>query len=408
MADNLKEIGQVNIPRDTTIKEILDAEQERNLYLAVMAQNSMADVMGDYAAIQRIVRLGYASQVFEIGDQINAKYTYNGTTYDWPFDVVSFEDVELTTGEVVPGMILQAHYCTPFNLMFDSQEALYYAADGLAAGTYNFMIAEHPWYTDDTGKTFQFTLSSAVPAGGLLKAGNAYNASFEGATLSVYQTGSDTTAQQTATITEGSSGTSLGTITSDTVTETLNQNRRILAGYNRYAQSGMRQWLNSAAAAGQWWESQNNFDIAPSQLAANPGFMTGFEEEFLNILKPTKVVTSRNTQIDDGGEDVTYDTFWPISLEQAYISPQISGVEGDAFEYWKRALGTTSPVGRNDVEGTWAVTYAINAQTTAQIVRFRSAYRTNSVGVWSARATGALNTHGAGSAYRVAPACVIC
>ena len=92
-----------------------------------------------------------------------------------------------------------------------------------------------------------------------------------------------------------------------------------------------------------------------------------------------------------------------------YAKPQLAGVEGEYFEYWKSATGLTTPAayyeaGRNP----GYIHYAINAKTSAQDVRLRSANRSNSYSAWYVGATGSVTENVANYARRFAPVCVIC
>ena len=140
--------------------------------------------------------------------------------------------------------------------------------------------------------------------------------------------------------------------------------------------------------------------------------MTGFGEDFLSIIKPIKVTTALNTVTDNdlGDREDTYDTFFLPSLEQMYGVPQLKGAEGEYFEYWKRATGLTSPAAWSEAgRNPGFIHYAINAKTSAQNVRLRSASRNYSYNTWFVYAAGYLNGNGyAYGATRFAPVCVIC
>ena len=92
-----------------------------------------------------------------------------------------------------------------------------------------------------------------------------------------------------------------------------------------------------------------------------------------------KVRTALNTVTDaaEGTYEDTYDKIFLPSLEQEFITPQASGIEGDAWEYWKKAVerSTPTPWYKTFAEGGHPITYAINAKTSAQAVRLRSASR---------------------------------
>ena len=139
--------------------------------------------------------------------------------------------------------------------------------------------------------------------------------------------------------------------------------------------------------------------------------MTGFEEDFLSCLSPIKVTTALNTVTDSdiGTTEDTYDTFFLPSLEQMYAKPQLAGVEGNYFEYWKRATGATRPnewyeAGRNP----GYITYSIDAKTSPQGVRLRSARRSASYDAWFVTLSGFVSGYGATYAYRCAPVCAVC
>lgn len=395
-----------------------------NANVAAIAAANASAVFADYNAIARIVRQGLGPQFFQIGDQINVKWKPDdsGTEYDWPFNVVHHGNVTLEGGEVVPGMYLQAHYCSSLGIQFDQSEALYYCADTLPAGTYNFTIGS-TWGDKGyvvTGKTYSFTTTQSIPAGGQVRIGRANEADSWDAPdnapstwrVHTYASPSATDPLETnLTLTEGAQGTSLGT-TTDSIKygdSGINNLQRAGYGYNRWSQSGIRQYLNSKAAAGAWWTPKNNFDRPPAQLAANRGFMAGFEDDFLAVLKPVKVTTALNTISDSeiGTSEDTYDTFFLASLEQEYITSQSSGIEGEVWEYWKRAIGSTSPAPWHQ-NGAVPITYAINSKTSAQYVRLRSADRGNAYSTWYVYDSGQVHSNISTWGSRFSPACVIC
>lgn len=393
-----------------------------NANVAAIAAANASTVFADYNAIARIVRQGLGPQFFQIGDQINVKWKPDdsGTEYDWPFNVVHHGNVTLEGGEVVPGMYLQAHYCSSLGIQFDQSEALYYCTDTLPAGTYNFTIGS-TWGDKGyvvTGKTYSFTTTQSIPAGGQIRIGrNGESAEWAAPDndpstwrVHTYASPSATEPLETnLTLTEGAQGTSLGT-TTDSIKygdSGINNLQRAGYGYNRWSQSGIRQYLNSKAAAGAWWTPKNNFDRPPAQLAANRGFMAGFEDDFLAVLKPVKVTTALNTISDSeiGTSEDTYDTFFLASLEQQYITSQLSGAEGEVWEYWKRAIGAKVPW---NSAGAFPVTYQVNAKTTAQYVRLRSVFRGNSNDDFLVTNNGSVTNYSATVSTRFSPACVIC
>ena len=321
-------------------------------------------------------------------------------------DIVHFGDVTLKDGEVVPGMYLQWHYATPYGVMFDAHEALYYAAEELPAGAYTFNIPS-AWSKAEAGD-YTFTLTQAVPAGGQI-AGLKLIADNtpDKWTVQTYKDRTTTEAIESVKVIKGNAGTSLGQLI-PAGSEKLNSIHRVGYGYNRWSQSAIRQYLNSTAAAGKWWKPQNNYDRPPEQ-AGKAGFLAGFEKDFLDVLGTIKVTTALNTVTDkaDGDTEVTYDKIFLPSLEQIYVVPQLKGVEGEYWEYWKRATGAVSLQAQY---GTYPerITYGIEAQTSAQYVRLRSASRGYGYNTWLVYTSGYVGSSSAYNAWRCAPACVIC
>ena len=365
-------MSQVTKPMmlDETGRRIADALEMNNALMSAMAKGDVDANITDLGYIHDIVRRGLAPKLFNIGDQIIIpwKDVASDITYDVPLNVVHFGNVTLKDGTIVPGMYLQWHYCSPFGVQFDAKENEV-ATEGVFATDYSYYTA----YTNDKGET----------AYKLLVEGTDYNV---GDVIPTNDTYYHTSIKDTT-----------GNV--------------VRYGYNRWSHSALRQFLNSKKGVNEWWEAQHLGDMPPAELATKAGFMTGFGEDFLSIIKPIKVTTALNTVTDKdlGNTEDTYDTFFLPSLEQMYAKPQLAGVEGEYFEYWKSATGLTAPAayyeaGRNP----GYIHYAINAKTSAQSVRLRSASRGNSYYAWNVYTPGSIYAYYASYANRFAPVCVIC
>lgn len=407
---------------DSTGHLIVEGIARQNLLLSQMVQASESTPAAELYEIHRIVQSGEAPNVFSIGDQLMLNYNDGAQSYVLPWDVVHFGNVELEDGETVPGMFLQSHYAMQA-VQFDASEAIYVTDSAMPAGTYYFTIGTN-WGTNcRAGDTFSFTTTVEIPAGGHVVIGKNNDFYTWGAPdvatsnwrAHTFASASSVTPLETnLELTAGATGTNLGTVASNIVYGSSNPNnlQRAAYGYNRWSQSAMRQWLNSGAAAGAWWTAQNVFDRPPQQLATVRGFMAGFDEAFLNIIKPVKVTTALNTVTDTaiGTSEDTYDTFFPASLEQEYIAPQLAGVEGEYWEYWKQRLGLESPQNTGSAyANAFHIRYTYNAKTSPQYVRLRSANRGAAGSAWIVNPTGsAYGGYAAAGAFRPAPACVIC
>lgn len=405
---------------DETGHLIVEGLARQNILLSeLVSSQSQATPVATLNEIHRIVQSGEAPNVFGIGDQIMLNYREGETENVLPWDIVAFGNFEEADGEIKPGMVIQSHYAMQ-GVQFDASEAIYIAESAMPAGTYHFTIGTN-WGTHCVaGKSYQFTIAQEIPAGGQILVGRLNQIYTWGATdnapstwrVHTFASNSATTPLETnLELTEGTGGTDIGTVASSTKygTSGTNNLQRAAYGYNRWSQSANRQFYNSNAAAGAWWTPQNPYDRAPEQLASVQGFMKGFDEEFLNIIKPVKVTTALNTvsDTDFGTSESTYDTFFLPSLEQEYIVPQLAGVEGDFWPYWKERLGLTSPQAQG-TSGTNSrhIRYAYNAKTSAQYCRLRSAERGYACYTWIT--TGyAYGYYAAASASRGCPACVI-
>lgn len=399
-------------------------ERQNLLLTRLITAEGEATPINTLQEIAEIVRRGEAPNVFTVGDQILIKWNNGTQDYILPFDIVHFDDVELQDGETVPGMFIQSHYALE-GVQFSQNEGFYVVpAGGLAAGTYHFKMG-NAWGSNVVAdKSYQFTLAQSYAEGDILQLGTASSevsalpdtapANWRVRTYKAaggVVAGLAASATEILTLSEGTGGTDLGTLSSSTKygTSGLNNMQRAAYGYNRWSQSAIRQWMNSDAAAGSWFTPQNPYSRKPDQLASLRGMKAGFEEGFLNILKPVKVTTALNTVTDDqiGASENTFDMFFLASLEQEYIAPQASGVEGHYWEYWKRRLGLTNPQPTGTAFPAH-IRYAYNAKTSAQLCRLRSAIRGSAYYAWYVGPSGTAYASSATAANRAVPACVIC
>ncbi len=405
--------------------QIVAGIARQNLLLSQMIPVSEATPAAELAEIHRIVQSGEAPSVFSIGDQLMLNYNDGTNDYVLPWDIVHFANVELQNGDTVPGMFIQSHYAMQA-VQFDASEAIYVAQTAMPAGTYYFTIGTNWGSNCHAGDSWSFTTTVEIPAGGQVVIGTnndfytwgAPDQSTSNWRAHTFASASSVTPLDTnLVLTAGASGTSLGTVASNIVYGNSNPNnlQRAAYGYNRWGQSGLRQFLNSGAAAGEWWTAQNVFDRPSQELATMRGFMAGFDEAFLNIVKPVKVTTALNTVTDSaiGTSEATYDTFFSASLEQEYIVPQLANAEGEYWEYWKQRLGLTSPqITGGSGANAFHIRYGYDAKTAAQIVRLRSAIRSSAYTTWSVIISGSASSYYNGyvtaAARRAAPACVIC
>ena len=395
----------VDRPTESTHKKIAAA-------LEIMAANARKEMSHDWESLAEFANTGLFGEAYGIGDQFidNWKDTAANQEYVYPMQLNHIGSVELHDGEILSDRpFLQAHYAHPFGVQFSHQRAFLRCPSGLAAGTY-YVTIESSWGTHvQAGDVVCFTLANAVPAGG--RVAGMYGAPDQAkSSWRIYAYSADgKTVLETVTPTFTADGTDLGTIKASTRNGDLNSMQETAYGWNRWSTSALRQYLNSAAAVGAWWTAQDEWDIAPDQLTTKAGFLSGWPEELINVLKEVKVVTYPNTVYDDTGgntPDITYDRVFIPSLEQMYCVPQKSG-EGEYHEYWKRRSGLTSPNAQYSTNPNM-ITYAVENHASAQYVRLRSAFRGSANVTWYVTSSGlvSLSTYASG-AHRFSPLVVL-
>lgn len=393
----------INFPRDTTLQDIA-----QSLQTIAFTQAANLENISNWDQISGLSRNGYAQKIFNYGDQFVEKWTDTAasTEYEYPWRVNHFENVELENGEVVPGMYLQAHYAHPFGVQFSQNRAFLRCPNGLQAGTYNITLGA-AWGSKDAQKdtTWQFTLTQDVPSGGCLN-GFYQMPDVAASTWKVTSYAADRiTKIETVPVSTGSEGIALGTMQINTRNGDLNSMQETGYGWNRWKTSALRQYLNSDQPKGKWWTPQDDWDVAPDQLATKDGFLRGLPENMLRAIKTVKVVTYTNVVQDGGEADVTYDKVFLPSLEQMHITPQITG-EGSAHEYWMRRSGSNTKLQQYKTYPR-LVTYSVSNHTSAQTVRLRSANRGHASITWFVSSSGNASSDGASYTFSFSPLVVV-
>lgn len=320
------------------------------------------DTANSLMAIQEVVRANPGKEIFPIGTEVTIPYTIeNGTTYDWTWVVTHYgyavKEEDKDTRKKTWGMYLMAKESNHVNVQFDNAETEA-ATETYADGSL--------FYYGKTGNNYtllQLSQGDPVPY-------SDYDA--------VYHN------------------------------EIKDTSFNILRyGYNRYSHSAQRQYINSDADVGQWWEAQHIGDVAPSSLLSCAGMLHGFRDSDKAALTAIEVTTLLNTVTDKdiGTSEKTYDKMFLPSTKEMFGTDQTT-VEGDSWsEYWKGFVGMAAATDATDSK---RIIRAFNAKTIAQYCRLRSARRGTAYNAWTVNTAGSLSTSSASLAYRPAPACFIC
>ena len=98
-------------------------------------------------------------------------------------------------------------------------------------------------------------------------------------------------------------------------------------GNNRYIHSNIRQWMNSNAGAGEWYEPQHPADMPPASgyvsdncnaYDAIAGFLNGFNADEQNALLNTTITVARS-DADGGGTETCDDKMFLLSSTELNI-----------------------------------------------------------------------------------------
>ncbi len=267
--------------------------------LGLLAISNAGD-LNDPTTMARLVRAGLGEIAYPVGSQVTVTHSVYG---DLVFDVAAHNFHKKTGDENAPTMTLLMHEAIKgFN--FDNEEMLWANTTGAAlpAGTYNFTL--HYGFYGSTAEdgTYQFTTTKEIPKNGgfrhsKLGSKSPKKANVTDGTITTYDA-SGTAVESSLAVTEGSEGTALGTASEykkfcvNTI-GTFNAAGRSYGGSNNWAESDLRQWLNSKADANKWWNKRTLFDL-PAEYTAKAGFLNGFDRAVLNALGTVTLTTDSN------------------------------------------------------------------------------------------------------------------
>lgn len=324
-------MSTLNIPRESTMQEIAQA-----LNLIAISVTGQTPEVSTWASVQRIVRSGFGQKAFPVGSQLRVSHETYGEII---WDVVAHDYDKDPQGRFEHSMTLLSHDCVMDAIQFDNTEALYEADTALAAGTYHFALLAGYGTTHGGGKTLQFTLAKAVPAGGVIVFPWAYNTQSTATKISTYETKSSSAALESVVVTEGTSGTDLGIADGKGA---LNHTHRVRYGSNNWKESALRQMLNSDKTKGTFWTPQTKYDRPPSWNATMDGFMVGLPADFLEVIGICTHITKTNgihEEMDELNNSYeTQDKFWLPSYSEVFGGMENNVADGTQYPYYSGGL----------------------------------------------------------------------
>lgn len=180
---------------------------------------------------------------------------------------------------------------------FDAVEALCACPNGLKAGTYH-------------DGDYSFTLEKDLLPGSVIVYHIGQDTGWNIKGVRVYQNIISRNPIAEYDVTGGKDGTALSeAVGAENVNydpKRFNDTKwRTRYGSGNYAQSAIHKWLTSRAEAGEWWYPSTPFDRPPSYVD-EPGFLAGFDEEFLEKLVVTDQICATNNVYEVGYERNTW------------------------------------------------------------------------------------------------------
>ena len=394
-ADDSGEIISLPVIPISSGINVIDIGTENQPSKVYVQGNISAFSVSSWANVQKLVRAGLHDKYFAVGDQL----VCNKGNAELTWDIIGFDHDTPTDTQFTHSMTLQLHDCLSSTMQFDAPEALYYAENGLAAGTYNFTIQSGYDTAYGGGKTYQFTLENAVEQGGQITFGWGYGTQAANAKITSYD--EDLVQIEQVSVSEGNGGTSLGT--TDGTSTNLNHIHRVRYGSNNYAQGAIRQFLNSDKSAGSVWESKTNFDRPPVWNSDTAGFMSDLDSDFLAVVGAVHKIACINNVTDGGGSVSFDDKFFLLSRSEIYGGNEVTSVdEGSPYPYYSdysdlSEAGTDTDMNR--------IKYRSG---TAQVWGLRSSITTSGSHIRMINATGAVGNYYANNGGDgISPACNI-
>lgn len=325
-------------------------KMNENLEKIAAAVGSQVDT-STWAGIQKVVRAGLAPDLLPIGTQLKVNHSVYG---EHLFDVVAHDYLQNAHDPDAHTMTIMQHDLLK-NIQFDEMEAFYFAEDELPAGTYNFTISANAesWRAN----TYQFTLTSPVPQGGVLSINPDMWSSLTSHKVWAYDSPSEASPAQKLAISVGNDGTSLGTLGQGG----LNTAERVGAGSNNYKESAIRQFLNSSAAAGGAWKPQTKFDMRPTWMGTTAGYVAGLDQDFLATVVEVNVPCVANNTYEapdsttkEGERYTVQDRFYLASYIEVFGATSGSTKDGSTqFPFFVGATAADKVKYSNGIGSSW-------------------------------------------------------
>lgn len=296
-----------------------------NTLLATMASNKEGGIaIKSWKDVQRITRMGLASQFFVPGDRFLAEY--NGTPVEW--EIAGIDHEKPTNSAFKHSITLIPVKCLE-DRQFSARQAFYNVGAGLAAGTHIFTFA--PGHADE--RQYEFTTTNDVPENGVIVISTWNGDGYLISKVTTYRADRKTVVDSGINVTVVS-----GQV--DTLTP-INHQQRVRYGSNNYKESSMRHWLNSDAST--WaFVSQTLYDMPPTSAYPTGGFLNRLDPDLLEVLGSVDKQVTRNNVFENGGnllgQDLVSDKIFLLSRVEVGLGTEGTTTGESVYDLYKTAV----------------------------------------------------------------------
>ena len=359
----------------------------------------------DWATIRGLVRAGQGASVYPVGTQFVIPHKVFG---DMIFDVIGHDHDKNPSDANAHTMTLQLHYAIygeDYGYEYSANECMYVCQSDLQPGTYYLVVDIDSGWNMEAG-SYQFTTTKIIPAGGQIVFKNMGSGTVT--QILTFASPNEDEPIETIQKVSGSSGTNLGTLTRVGGDNSHNNLMRAY-GSDNYAESTIRQWLNSTAFDG-WFNSpgpfaRRNFFGEPLSYLNKPGFLNGFSSDFLSVLGTVEKPCKTNAVYDRrSGANQIYtvtDKVFLLSAEEVGFIDFTDHYDcGTVYGYYYDSSATSIKYDMDNVTNpvNWAIRGSSNPNTRDNAPAKAGYITTNRNWAWD-------NT--VNRKFGIAPACVI-
>ena len=342
--------------------------------------------ISSWKTIQGIVRAGLAQSVFAIGDQFITKHSTYG---DIVWDIIGFDIDTPSNAMYKHSMTIQSHNAIT-NFCVDSRDAYWVATKPFTITPSDTVGFEY------NGKKYKFTVLAnvSVEIGYALRVEGVDVAS----SINMYK---DRSASSVA-FSKSPTTIDLSEHTSCNLADygVYNDIKHNTNCSNKYSMSLIRQWLNSTADSNSWWTYQYEHDMAPTrqELRALPGFLRGFDNDFLSAIGCVDKVSYTSNHYD-GEYEIISDKMFLLSDYEIY-GKEISHVNRP-YQYYMNNSSLQSPGISPDTN---RIKYLDDV---ACVWWLRTPYLSSTFHSHTVSATGQINRDQGNNLHAIVPACCI-